>query len=130
VLVQRCVDCSSDPSPPDDDYRDAVASTVDTRSAAGRRDGAAQSKLTGAELRQVVDNVAGKTAVSARLIDAVILAESRYDPKAVSVKGAIGLMQLLPETARRARCSRSILGRAERFGRGELPQVVDGDVLQ
>nr|WP_245832061.1 transglycosylase SLT domain-containing protein [Solemya velesiana gill symbiont] len=35
------------------------------------------------------------------LLHAVIRAESAYDPKAVSRAGAIGLMQLMPETARR-----------------------------
>jgi soluble lytic murein transglycosylase-like protein len=35
------------------------------------------------------------------LVHAVIRAESGYDPRAVSRKGAAGLMQLMPETARR-----------------------------
>jgi soluble lytic murein transglycosylase-like protein len=35
------------------------------------------------------------------LLHAVITAESGYDPGAVSKKGALGLMQLMPETARR-----------------------------
>ena len=34
------------------------------------------------------------------LVHSVIAAESAYDPAAVSAKGAIGLMQLMPETAR------------------------------
>ncbi len=49
--------------------------------------------------------VAGQTArrygVSGDLVHAVILAESAYDPKALSHKGAMGLMQLIPETATR-----------------------------
>ena len=35
------------------------------------------------------------------LLHAVITAESAYDPAAVSSTGAVGLMQLMPETARR-----------------------------
>jgi hypothetical protein len=35
-----------------------------------------------------------------RLVQALMQAESAYDPRAVSLKGAIGLMQLMPATAR------------------------------
>lgn len=35
------------------------------------------------------------------LLHAVILAESAYDPNATSVAGAVGMMQLMPDTARR-----------------------------
>ncbi len=39
--------------------------------------------------------------ISKALVPALIYAESRYNPAARSVKGAVGLMQLLPETAAR-----------------------------
>jgi soluble lytic murein transglycosylase-like protein len=53
------------------------------------------------DLRRIVEAAAARAAVSPQLVHAVIEAESRYEPSAVSPKGAIGLMQLLPATARR-----------------------------
>ena len=47
-----------------------------------------------------IENVARENGLSAALIKAVALAESGFDPHAVSPKGAQGLMQLMPETAR------------------------------
>ena len=43
---------------------------------------------------------ATKFGVEPSLVAAVIKAESRFDPEATSSRGAYGLMQLLPETAR------------------------------
>ena len=54
-----------------------------------------------AELRNLVDKAAARNKLSPALVHAVILAESRYDPRAVSAKGAIGLMQLMPATGKR-----------------------------
>ena len=49
---------------------------------------------------EVISEQADLHGVDANLVRAVIQAESAYDPRAVSVKGAMGLMQLMPQTAR------------------------------
>ncbi len=49
----------------------------------------------------LIDRTARKYGLDPQLLHAVIRAESAYDPGAVSPKGAVGLMQLLPATARR-----------------------------
>ena len=49
----------------------------------------------------MVDKIALTYGVESALLHAVISVESRYSPKAVSKSGAIGLMQLMPETAKR-----------------------------
>lgn len=50
---------------------------------------------------QIVDKVSRAYGLESALLHAVISVESRYDPKAVSRKGATGLMQLMPQTAKR-----------------------------
>jgi len=52
-------------------------------------------------LRTLADDAADRHGVDPLLVDSVIRAESNYDPLAVSPKGAEGLMQLIPSTARR-----------------------------
>jgi len=54
-----------------------------------------------AAFRPVIDQVAREVSVSPQLLHAVIRVESGYQDKAVSPKGAIGLMQLMPATAQR-----------------------------
>jgi soluble lytic murein transglycosylase-like protein len=49
----------------------------------------------------MVDSIAGEQGVESPLVHSVIRAESNYNPDAVSPKGALGLMQLIPSTARR-----------------------------
>ncbi len=58
------------------------------------------SSVNPAEYEQLIKNCADKYGVSTSLVKAVIHAESGYNPNAVSSKGASGLMQLMPGTAK------------------------------
>ncbi len=49
----------------------------------------------------IIDRYANRYGVDPVLVRAVILVESAFDPNCVSRRGARGLMQLMPETARR-----------------------------
>jgi soluble lytic murein transglycosylase-like protein len=49
----------------------------------------------------LVKKAAREHSLDQALLQAMIAAESGFDPYAVSPKGAVGLMQLMPETARR-----------------------------
>jgi soluble lytic murein transglycosylase-like protein len=52
-------------------------------------------------LEPLIDDAAQDTRLETALVHAVIRAESAYRSDAVSVKGAVGLMQLMPATAER-----------------------------
>jgi len=52
-------------------------------------------------LNAMIEKYAGHYRLDPSLIRSIIAAESGFNPKAVSPKGARGLMQLMPETARR-----------------------------
>ena len=54
-----------------------------------------------ATVNELVASIARRHNVEPSLVDSVIRVESNYDPNAVSPKGAMGLMQLIPSTARR-----------------------------
>jgi hypothetical protein len=54
-----------------------------------------------AGLADTVDRIAQQNQLSPQLVDSVIQVESNYDANAVSPKGALGLMQLIPSTAKR-----------------------------
>ncbi len=52
-------------------------------------------------METMIDRIAEEQAVEGPLVHSVIKAESNYNPFAISPKGALGMMQLIPATARR-----------------------------
>jgi hypothetical protein len=86
---------------------------------------------SGDDLRLLIDRKAAEHGVDARLAHAVVRVESNYRADAVSPKGAMGLMQLMPATARQyavedpfdpeqnlAAGLRHLRGLLDRYGRG------------
>jgi soluble lytic murein transglycosylase-like protein len=62
---------------------------------------AAEGEVTPRGIREAVDAIAATQSLPPQLVHSVIKVESNYNPLAVSSKGAQGLMQLMPATARR-----------------------------
>jgi hypothetical protein len=62
---------------------------------------AVPGRTPSAAVKSLVESTAKSFDVSLALVDSVIQVESNYDQFAVSPKGAQGLMQLMPATARR-----------------------------
>jgi len=62
---------------------------------------AGNASLPSLEINDLVEQTANRHQIDPQLVHAIIKVESEYDPKAVSAKGAMGLMQLIPETAQR-----------------------------
>ena len=55
--------------------------------------------ISATDLKTIIDREAFRQSLDARLVLAVVEAESAYSPCAVSPMGALGLMQLMPTTA-------------------------------
>ncbi|HUB07827.1 MAG TPA: lytic transglycosylase domain-containing protein [Myxococcales bacterium] len=103
--------------------------------AAARAAGALQLPMV--LLEPVIAESAKQYNLPPELVKAVIAIESNYNPSAVSAKGAIGLMQLMPQTAREMYVDdpydpvQNIQGGARylrilinRFGDGDLNKVL------
>ena len=56
---------------------------------------------SGSGMRDLIHQMSVEHGLDPKLMDALVRVESAYNPKAVSRKGAMGLMQLMPATARR-----------------------------
>jgi soluble lytic murein transglycosylase-like protein len=76
----------------------ATSAEAQVRRAPQREAARASSRHHGAYAREIAE-ASARYAVPERLIWAVIRVESGFDHRAVSPKGARGLMQLMPETA-------------------------------
>ncbi len=86
--------------PADTRYRLLIASPASgTASAASGKVGNWLAKSSIYD--SIIETAAAANTVQPALIRALIVVESGFNPRAVSKRGAVGLMQLLPETARR-----------------------------
>ncbi len=75
----------------------ALAGTAEAAAIEEEEDAA--SEVTLQEIESHIREVATRYGVSPRLVAAIIEAESSFNPRAVSRRGARGLMQLMPATA-------------------------------
>jgi len=92
------------------------------------------ARLAGMPFHEQILAAARAHGVDSALVHAVIAAESNYNTKAVSPKGAIGLMQVMPETGARYGVVRSTLAKPDtNIGTGtrylaELLEMFEGNI--
>jgi soluble lytic murein transglycosylase-like protein len=116
VVVLLCLQCAAEARADIYAFTDAAGVThysnvpVDPRYArilaepsapAAGASSSAEWKIRAAAYSELIDDAARRAGVSPALLRAVIAVESAFDPLAVSSKGAQGLMQLRPATAKR-----------------------------
>ena len=132
--VDRIVDDEVDHTPPPPPVPAAVELPASARSV---RSFAAEAALPKSPYDRIIRDAAKEHRIDPALIAAVIRVESNFVPHAVSRKGARGLMQLMPATARRLGVRRSLDPRenvrggaaylaelAERFGERAVDRIL------
>jgi soluble lytic murein transglycosylase-like protein len=82
-----------------DQYLDGGESVVTLPPAVSRKSQTTGEESVQGKFAAIIEEAARKYNVDPRLIQAVIRAESNFNPKATSSAGAMGLMQLMPATA-------------------------------
>lgn len=93
----------------------------------------ASARAAPASVRTVIADTAGRYGLSPTLLEAVAWQESRFRHDAVSHKGAVGVMQLMPGTARDLRVNPFDLAQNVSGGAAYLSQMIrryDGDVVR
>jgi len=83
--------------PDDNRYRLLLISPQEMTESGDRYDAALLARAT--QYDAIIEKAASSNAVEANLLRAVIVVESGFNSRAVSKRGAVGLMQLMPATA-------------------------------
>lgn len=79
---------------------DVAWKTIDDQSYSESMNAVSQLQYLPSEINDAILQTSQKYDINPALIAAVIKAESNFNPKAVSSAGALGLMQLMPSTAK------------------------------
>lgn len=85
--------------PDNNRYRLLILSQYDRTASGERYD--LQRLAKASQYDSIIEHAAVSAAIEANLLRAVIVVESGFNSKAVSKRGAVGLMQLMPSTASR-----------------------------